>query len=237
MVDDPANETGNLPVLPDDPGQFILYQTQDGRTRVECRFQNETIWLSQALMAELYQTSKQNISLHLQNLYREGELDPDRVVKEYLTTGPDGKTYGILHYNLDAILTVGYRVKSHRGTQSRMMMPWPRPSLVRKVARRAGGVAQSGRRAVRQSSRADQAVGTVAAARPAQTETEESRKEWRLAIVSHPWAGGGRPQGNASTLLRLHASTWRPAAAFPLFPALAPAMILPGRQCRRSCDE
>jgi len=119
MVDDPTNETGNLPALPDDPGQFILYQTQDGRTRVECRFQNETIWLSQAVMAELYQTSKQNISLHLQNLYREGELDPDRVVKEYLTTGPDGKTYGVLHYNLDAILAVGYRVRSQRGVQFR----------------------------------------------------------------------------------------------------------------------
>jgi hypothetical protein len=81
-------------------GEILLYQTEDGRTRVECRFQDETIWLSQAMMAELYQTSKQNISLHLHNLCREGELDANRVVKEYLTTGPDGKKYSVLYYNL-----------------------------------------------------------------------------------------------------------------------------------------
>jgi len=106
-------------LVPAGRGEILLYQTEDGRTRVECRFQDETIWLSQAMMAELYQTSKQNISLHLQNLYEEGELDANRVVKEYLTTGPDGKKYGVLHYNLDAILAVGYRVRSQRGTQFR----------------------------------------------------------------------------------------------------------------------
>ena len=78
-------------IVPAGQGEILLYQTEDGRTRVECRFQDETIWLSQAMMAELYQTSKQNVSLHLHNLYREGELDADRVVKEYLTTGPDGR--------------------------------------------------------------------------------------------------------------------------------------------------
>jgi hypothetical protein len=78
------------------------------------------IWLSQATLAELYQTTKQNISLHLKNLCEEGELVENRVVKEYLTTGPDGKKYRVNHYNLDAILAVGYRVRSHRGTQFRI---------------------------------------------------------------------------------------------------------------------
>jgi hypothetical protein len=114
----PLGEDGGA-IVPAGQGEILLYQTEDGRTRVECRFQDETIWLSQAMMAELYQTSKQNISLHLHNLYREGELDVDRVVKEYLTTGPDGKTYSVLHYSLDAILAVGYRVRSQRGTQFR----------------------------------------------------------------------------------------------------------------------
>ncbi len=106
-------------IVPAGQGEILLYQTEDGRTRVECRFQDETIWLSQAMMAELYQTTKQNISLHLQNLCSEGELDENRVVKEYLTTGSDGKKYSVLHYNLDAILAVGYRVRSQRGTQFR----------------------------------------------------------------------------------------------------------------------
>ena len=114
-----SSPDGDSSIIPAAQGEILLYQTADGRTRVECRFQDETIWLSQALMAELYQTSKQNISLHLQNLYREGELDPNRVVKEYLTTGPDGKSYSVLHYSLDAILAVGYRVRSLRGTQFR----------------------------------------------------------------------------------------------------------------------
>src|ERR1035437_1821871 len=95
-------------IVPARRGEMLLYQTDDGRTRVECRFQDDTIWLSQTMMSELYQTSKQNVSLHLQNLYDEGELDPNRVVKDYLTTGPDGKQYRVLHYNMDAILAVGY---------------------------------------------------------------------------------------------------------------------------------
>lgn len=100
-------------------GEFLVYQSEDGSTRVECRFEDDTIWLSQALMAELYQTSKQNISLHLRNLFEEGELDRAAVIKDYLTTAPDGKRYSVKHYSLDAILAVGYRVRSHRGTQFR----------------------------------------------------------------------------------------------------------------------
>jgi len=124
MKDENPNPPVSLPqdesvIIPAGQGEILLYQTEDGRTRVECRFQDETIWLSQALMAELYQTTKQNVSLHLHNLYSEGELDEGRVVKEYLTTGPDGKKYSVLHYNLDAILAVGYRVRSQRGTQFR----------------------------------------------------------------------------------------------------------------------
>ncbi len=101
-------------------GQFLLYQTEDGQTRIECRFTGETIWLSQTDMADLYQTTKQNISLHLKNLYEERELLEKQVVKEYLTTAPDGKKYSINHYNLGAILAVGYRIRSHRGTQFRI---------------------------------------------------------------------------------------------------------------------
>jgi hypothetical protein len=101
-------------------GEFLLYRTEDGQTRIECRFSGDSIWLSQASMAALYQTTKQNISLHLRNLYQEGELAEVRVVKEYLTTGPDGKKYRVNHYNLDAILAVGYRVRSTHGTQFRI---------------------------------------------------------------------------------------------------------------------
>ena len=108
-------------LVPREPGgEFLLYQTEDGRSRIEVRMQGETLWLTQAAMAELFQTSKQNISLHLKNIYREGELAEDQVVKEYLTTASDGKQYQTKHYNLDAIISVGYRVNSIRGTQFRI---------------------------------------------------------------------------------------------------------------------
>jgi hypothetical protein len=81
--------------------------------------EDETVWLSQAQMAELFQTTKQNISLHVNNAFKEGELEPNSVVKEYLTTAADGKNYSTKHYNLDVIISVGYRVKSLRGTQFR----------------------------------------------------------------------------------------------------------------------
>lgn len=98
---------------------FVLYQTEDGQTRIEVRLQDESVWLAQATLTELFQTSKQNISLHLKNIFAERELAEDRVVKEYLTTAADGKQYRTKHYNLEAIIAVGYRVKSHRGTQFR----------------------------------------------------------------------------------------------------------------------
>jgi hypothetical protein len=83
------------------------------------RLQDESVWLAQATLTELFQTSKQNISLHLKNIFAEGELAEGRVLKEYLTTAADGKQYRTKHYNLEAIIAVGYRVKSHRGTQFR----------------------------------------------------------------------------------------------------------------------
>jgi hypothetical protein len=101
------------------PGEFLLYETEDGRTRVECRFAKDTLWLSQAMMAELFQTTKQNIAKHLKAIFAESELDQDSVVNYWLTTAVDGKNYRVAYYNLDAILAVGYRVRSPRGTQFR----------------------------------------------------------------------------------------------------------------------
>lgn len=100
-------------------GEILLYVTEDGRTRVECRFAEESLWLSQALMAELFQTSKQNVAKHLKSVFEEGELVPEAVVNYWLTTAADGKRYRVSFYNLDAILAVGYRVRSPRGTQFR----------------------------------------------------------------------------------------------------------------------
>ena len=100
--------------------RFLLYQTSDGQTRLEVRLENETVWLSQNQMAELFQTTKQNVSLHIRNIFKEGELPEGSVVKEYLTTAADGKSYKTSFYNLDVIISVGYRVKSHRGTQFRI---------------------------------------------------------------------------------------------------------------------
>lgn len=99
---------------------FLLYQTNDGQTRLEVRLENETVWLSQNQMAELFQTSIPNVSMHIRNVFAEGELQPGAVVKEFLTTAADGKNYQTKLYNLDVIISVGYRVKSHRGTQFRI---------------------------------------------------------------------------------------------------------------------
>jgi hypothetical protein len=102
--------------------EFLLYETDDGRTRVECRFVDDTLWLPQALMADLFQTSKQNISLHVKNVLAEGELQSAATVKEYLTVQTEGARQvrrKVQLHNLDMILAVGYRVKSPRGTQFR----------------------------------------------------------------------------------------------------------------------
>ena len=106
----------NIPVP---GGEFLLYQTEDGQNRVECRFADENLWMSQAGMAELFQTSKQNIAKHLKAIFAEGELVQNSVVNSWLTTAADGKRYRVEYYNLSAILAVGYRVRSTRGTQFR----------------------------------------------------------------------------------------------------------------------
>ena len=78
---------------------IIMYQTEDGKTKINVRLENETLWLTQSLIAELFQTTKQNISLHIKNIFSEGELKEKSVVKEYLTTVNDGKNYNTLYYN------------------------------------------------------------------------------------------------------------------------------------------
>lgn len=110
-------------LVPSSPGEFLIYQTVDGKTRVQVRFEGETAWLSQRDMAELFQTSKQNVSLHLQNVFDDGELQREATVKEYLTVQTEGSRQvqrSVEHYNLDVIISVGYRVKSLRGTQFRI---------------------------------------------------------------------------------------------------------------------
>ena len=104
-------------------GEILLYQTEDGKTRLEVQFQGDTVWLSQAQMSELFQTTKQNVSLHIQNIYDEHELERTGTVKESLTVRQEGKrrvSRSVEFYNLDVIISVGYRVKSHRGTQFRI---------------------------------------------------------------------------------------------------------------------
>lgn len=100
-------------------GELILYRSQDGSARIQLRAVHGSVWLTQAQMAELFDTSKQNISLHLKNIFADNELDESAVVKDYLTTAADGKDYGTRHYRLEAVLAVGYRVRSPRGVQFR----------------------------------------------------------------------------------------------------------------------
>jgi len=101
-------------------GALILYTTEDGASRIQLRADGQTVWLTQLEMAKLFAATKQNISLHLKNLFEDRELDEDSVVKESLTTAADGKRYQTRLYNLDAILAVGYRVRSPRGVQFRL---------------------------------------------------------------------------------------------------------------------
>ena len=99
--------------------QILLYQTEDGRQRIEVYLQDETVWLSQKLMAELFQTTPQNINMHLKNIFSEGEIHQESVIKESLITASDGKKYRTQLYRLEVIIAIGYRVNSHRGTQFR----------------------------------------------------------------------------------------------------------------------
>ena len=103
-----------------EPAAFLLYQTEDGQTRLEVRLQEETVWLSLNQLAELFQRDKSVISRHIKNLFDEGELVRESVVANFATTATDGKSYQVDYFNLDVIISVGYRVKSHRGTQFRI---------------------------------------------------------------------------------------------------------------------
>ena len=104
------------------PSEIIFYQTEDGNTRVQCRFESETLWLTQAQIAELFQTTPQNVTLHLKAIYSEGELTELATCKDYLQVRAEGGrevTRKLRHYRLEAILAVAYRVRSQRGTQFR----------------------------------------------------------------------------------------------------------------------
>ena len=99
---------------------IIIYISRDGNVKVDVNILQDDIWMSQDIMANLYDTTKNNISMHLKNIFDEGELQRDSVVKKFLTTASDGKKYKVLHYNLDAIIAVGYRINSKKATEFRI---------------------------------------------------------------------------------------------------------------------
>ena len=121
MSEEP-NTPQNSDVSENPAGEFLLYTTEDGKSRVECRFENETLWLSQKLMSELFEVEVPTINEHLKTLYESGEIDPDPTIRKFRIVRQEGKRQVarvIEHYNLDAILAVGYRVRSPRGVQFR----------------------------------------------------------------------------------------------------------------------
>ncbi len=103
-------------------GEIILYQSENGETKIDVRLENETVWLTLDQMAELFGRDKSTISRHIKNVFSEGELERNSVVANFATTASDGKTYRVDYYNLDVIISVGYRVKSLAGTHFRI---WP----------------------------------------------------------------------------------------------------------------
>ena len=113
-------------------GELLFYTSKDGKVKMEIHVENETIWMSQQMMAELFQTTKQNIAKHLKRIFEQGELQEESVVNYWLTTAADGKNYSVAYYNLDAIISVGYRVNSIRGTQFRIWATQQLSELMRK---------------------------------------------------------------------------------------------------------
>ncbi len=101
-------------------GEIIIYQTEEGQTKIDVRFENESLWLSQAQLVELYQSSKSNISEHIKHIFKEGELEEKSVVRKFRTTAADGKEYNTTFYNLDMIISLGYRIKSRIATKFRI---------------------------------------------------------------------------------------------------------------------
>jgi hypothetical protein len=105
--------------MPSEKNEIIIYQTQDGQTKIDVLMENENVWLTLDKMAELFQRDKSTISRHIKNIFEEGELEQNSVVANFATTATDGKTYQVDYYNLDVIISTGYRVKSLRGVQFR----------------------------------------------------------------------------------------------------------------------
>lgn len=103
----------------DQHGEIILYQSEDGLTKIDVRVEDETVWLTQAQLCDLYQTSKSNISEHIKHIFTEGELEEAAVIRKFRTTAVDGKNYNVSYYNLDMIISLGYRVKSVVATRFR----------------------------------------------------------------------------------------------------------------------
>ena len=103
----------------DEHGEILIYQTDDGQTNIEVKIEDDTVWLTQQQLTELYQCSKSNISEHIKHIFEEGELVKDSVVRKFRTTADDGKTYNVTYYNLDMIISLGYRIKSVIATRFR----------------------------------------------------------------------------------------------------------------------
>lgn len=99
--------------------EILIYQSEDGMTRIDVKIIDETVWLTQVQLCDLYQTSKSNVSEHIKHIFEEGELQQEAVVRKFRTTGSDGKSYNIIHYNLDMIISLGYRIKSRIATNFR----------------------------------------------------------------------------------------------------------------------
>ena len=102
-----------------DNGEIIIYQSDNGTTHIEVKMEDETVWLTQAQLVELYQTSKSNVSEHIKHIFEEGELEEKSVVRKFRTTAADGKNYNTTYYNLDMIISLGYRIKSSIATNFR----------------------------------------------------------------------------------------------------------------------
>jgi len=100
--------------------ELLIYQAPDGKIKIDVRLEDETVWLTQAHLCELFQKSKANISEHIKHIFEEGELNEESVVRNFRTTATDEKSYDVRYYNLDVIISVGYRVKSLQGTQFRI---------------------------------------------------------------------------------------------------------------------
>lgn len=106
--------------MDENKGEIIFYQTDDGKSKIEVKLENDSVWLSQAQLVELYKSSKSNISEHIKNIFQEGELEEISVVRNFRTTALDGKNYNVAYYNLDMIISLGYRIKSQIATKFRI---------------------------------------------------------------------------------------------------------------------